>query len=141
MNERFQFEFARRFCAQLGDFLERHFARQHHARRAHIGINARGGEIQAVRLRAYVNGQMRAGFANGRNRAQIGHDDRVRAERLERLRIVRKRFNIAIVGECIDRDIYAAIQRMGLANRLGETFHRKADLTGAQLHLRSASFI
>ena len=138
VNERFQFEFARRFCAQLGDFLERHFARQHHARRAHIGINARGGEIQAVRLRAYVNGKVRRGFANGGNRAEVGDDHRVGSEGFERLRVIRQRVNIAVVGECVDRDIYAAAHGMRFANRLREVFHRKTDLTGAQLHLRAA---
>ena len=96
MNERFQFEFARRFCAQLGDFLERHFARQHHARRAHIGINARRRVIQAVRLRAYVNGKVRRGFANGGNRAEVGDDHRVGSEKFERLRVIRKRVDVAV---------------------------------------------
>ena len=112
--------------------------RQHHARRAHIGINARGGVIQAVRLRAYVNGKVRRGFANGGNRAEVGDDHRVGSERFERLRVIRQRVDIAVVGECVDRDIYAAVHGMRFANRLREVFHRKTDLTGAQLHLRAA---
>ena len=82
--------------------------------------------------------QIGRGPANGGDGAQIGDNDRVRAQRLQHPRVVAQRVDLRIGGEGVDRDVQPAVQRVGFADGLGEIVHGKAHAARAQLHLRPA---
>ena len=139
MDEDLQLQIGRELPLHLLDGRQRHFPPQHDAGSAHAVIDAGGFIVQAVGLSADVDGQLGALFPDLGDGAQIGDDDRVRADVVQLPGVIAQPVDLAVFREAVDGDVQLFAQRVGIRRRLFELFKGERRSFRAQLHQRAAA--
>ena len=111
----------------VGDFLQRQFAREHHAREAHCLQRFSAGAIVNSQLRAGVQFQFRKVFSNYVVNAQVLDDQRVHANFAHRSQRVDQFAHFALKNQRVDRDKNTPLALHGMRERRDrvEVFDRK----------------
>ena len=138
MHEGLQLQLRRGALPQFADLCQGHLPAQHHAGRAHVVVGAGGGVVQAVGLGAHVNLQLRRGQPQRADQAQVGHDRRVHAQRMQRASVIGGGVHVGVAREGVDRDVDALPGGVHRLYGLRQGLHVEAHAPGAQLEHRPA---
>jgi hypothetical protein len=116
MDEDFQFG-VRAFLADLGDFVEREFAREDDAADAGGAPELHRGMVHRVGLHREVDGHVRPAFAHHGDQAGVGHDQRVGRERDHRRHVVEVGLELGVVRQHVADHVEALAAGVGGGDR------------------------
>ena len=95
----------RTFLADLGDLVEREFARKNDAADAELFPEPHCRVVDGVGLHRKVDGHVGPGLANHVDQARVGHDQRVRLEGDDRRHVRQVGFDFGVVRKDVADDV------------------------------------
>ena len=123
MNEYFKFNI-RTLLANLGDFIQREFAREDDAGDTELLPEAHGGKIDGIGLHRKMDRHLRPVLAHQINQAGVGHDQRVRLQGDHRGHVGQISLDLDVMRQNVAHQIKGFSSRMRFIQRLPQNFQR-----------------
>ncbi len=125
MHEGLQLKAARHGSGKLGDVLDAHLTRKHHARRTQVVPGGGRGGVRHRSLRAHVARHMRRIASGQGKRPQITQDERVGAGIVDSLEVRGQLGEVLLAHERVHRHVNRHARRMGTRDRFVKRFERE----------------